>query len=105
MFAIALFALVTVGFALGTHFRPVSSHARIAGICGGLAGVLFSMALLPCFLRSLVSDLLTCCGTVWMGIAIRSAKISWHEYDDRRMVLRAEAYQARVDAERAAQAG
>jgi hypothetical protein len=105
MIAAALFALVAVSFVVVPFFRPIAAHARIAGISAGLGGVLISMAFALIEARSPLVNLLTICGTAWLIIAMRFGKTAWRDYSDRQMTQRAEAYQARVDAQRETQAG
>lgn len=74
-------------------FHPVSRNARLAGILLGLATLLALVTL------HFDSSTLGIPFALSMGSGIHFAKKAWREFDDRRMVLRAEAYQAKIDAQ------
>ncbi len=79
-------------------FTKVQREARLAGILIGVT-LLISSLVLNGVLFGMVPEFLACLSGYF---AVRFAKDAWRDFGDRRMVQRAEAYQARIDAERSA---
>ena len=79
-------------------FAKVPREARLAGILAGVTWLILSLLLngAPLGIVGQVSMGMSA------GLAVRFALTAWREFGDRRMVERAEAYQARIDAERGA---
>ncbi len=76
----------------------VPDRFRTIGRMAGVAAVSVSLCLCGGQLRNLGEAGIG----IFAGLAVHFALTAWREFGDRRMEQRAEAYQARIDAERGA---
>ena len=90
----ALIAVVALAFVAHRSFAPGIPRA-VAFLT--LSAISFGLAMHS---TPIIQSLWLVCAATLLGGGGKSAAFAWREYGDRRMIRRAEEYQARVDAER-----